>query len=147
MLQISFFGKDIPVIMPKKKGKFYIHILLITNRYNTKRSHKKDAHKTYTLNIEASRKFSRISCRFIYSQANLEYISVQLLNLQLFSNNFYRFLFPTCFFYILHLGKLLLALNTLIVIPVNLNFFLIQVRTIVLRFFLSQSTYYLVSFN
>ena len=44
MLQISFFGKDIPVIMPKKKDKFYICILLITNRYNTIKSHKKDAH-------------------------------------------------------------------------------------------------------
>ena len=44
MLQISFFGKDIPVIMPNKKDKFYICILLITNRYNTLKSHKKDAH-------------------------------------------------------------------------------------------------------
>ena len=44
MLQILFFGKDIPVIMPKKKDKFYICILLITNKYNTIKSHKKDAH-------------------------------------------------------------------------------------------------------
>ena len=35
MLQISFFGKDIPVIMTKKKDKFYISILWITNRFNT----------------------------------------------------------------------------------------------------------------
>ena len=44
MLQISFFGKDIPVIMPKEKDKFYLCILLITNRYNTIKSHKKGAH-------------------------------------------------------------------------------------------------------
>ena len=44
MLQILFFGKDIPVIMPKKKDKFYICILWITNRYNTLKPHKKDAH-------------------------------------------------------------------------------------------------------
>ena len=44
MLQISFFGKDIPVIMPKEKDKFHMCILLITTRYNTIKSHKKDAH-------------------------------------------------------------------------------------------------------
>ena len=44
MLQITFFGKDIPVIMPKEKDKFYMCILLITNRYNIIKSHKKDAH-------------------------------------------------------------------------------------------------------
>ena len=41
------------------------------------------------------------------------------------------FLFPMCF-YIFHLAKLLLALDTPIVIPVNLIFFLIQVQKIVL---------------
>ena len=44
MLQISFSGNNIPVIMPKKKDKFYICILWITNRYKTLKSHKKDAH-------------------------------------------------------------------------------------------------------
>ena len=43
-------------------------------------------------------------------------------------------LFPVCF-YIFHLAKLLLALDTLIVIPVNLNFFLIYVRIIVLHYY------------
>ena len=41
------------------------------------------------------------------------------------------FLFPVCF-YIFHFAKLLLPLDTLITIPVDLNFFLIQVREIVL---------------
>ena len=44
---------------------------------------------------------------------------------------YFLFLFPVCF-YIFHLTKLLIALDTLIVIPVNLNFFLSQVRKIVL---------------
>ena len=44
------------------------------------------------------------------------------------------FFVPHVLFYIFHLGKRLLALNTLIVIPVNLNLFLIEVRTLVLRF-------------
>ena len=41
------------------------------------------------------------------------------------------FLFPVCF-YIFHLAKLLLALDTLILIPVNLNFSIFYVRKIVL---------------
>ena len=41
------------------------------------------------------------------------------------------FLFPMCF-YIFCWAKLLLALDTLIIIPVNLNFFLIYFRKIVL---------------
>ena len=51
MLQMSFFGKDIPVIMPKKKDKFYICILWITDRYDTIKSHKKDAHTTLIILI------------------------------------------------------------------------------------------------
>ena len=39
------------------------------------------------------------------------------------------------FFCIFYLAKLLLALDTHIVIPVNLSFFLINVRTIVLYYF------------
>ena len=52
--------------MNKKKDTFYICILWINNRYKTLKSHKKDAHVTYKRNIEASRKFSRMSYRFIY---------------------------------------------------------------------------------
>ena len=45
-------------------------------------------------------------------------------------------------FYIFHLAKLLLALDTLIVIPVNLNVYLIKVRTIALHYY---GTYRLIS--
>ena len=61
------------------------------------------------------------------------FISRLVYNIFLFNYDIFRF-FQMCFtllfvlhvlFYIFHLGKLLLALNTLIAIPVNLNFFLI----------------------
>ena len=55
---------------------------------------------------------------------------------------FTLFFVPRVLFHIFHLGKLLLALDALAVIPVNLNFFLISVRTIVLRFF---GSYQLIS--
>ena len=44
------------------------------------------------------------------------------------------FLFPVCC-YIFHLAKLLVALDTLIAVPVNLNFFLIQAQTITFHCF------------
>ena len=43
MLQVSFVAKAFQSLC-LKKDKFYICILWITNKYNTLKSHKKDAH-------------------------------------------------------------------------------------------------------
>ena len=113
-------------IMPKKKDKFYICILWITNRYNTIKSHKKNAHSELIILILKLQEISP-GCH-----ADL-FISRQIC--RFFPMFFTLFFVSHVLFYIFHLGKLLLALNTLIVIPINLNFFLIWVRTTVLRFF------------
>ena len=124
MLQISLFGKEIPVIMPKKKDKFYTCILWITNRYDTIKSHKENAHTGFIMLILKLQENSP-GCHAVVFISRLTYISFWLLNLQVFSMFFTLFFVPHVLFYIFHLGKLLLSLNTLIVVPVNLNFFLI----------------------
>ena len=87
------------------------------------------SHGTYLFDIEVSINFSRVFCRFIYLQANLCFCLI-IKFLVFFQCFLISFLFPVCF-YIFHLAKLLLALDAFIVIPVNLNFFLNQVRKVV----------------
>ena len=75
---------------------------------------------TYILRIKTSRNFSKVHCRFIICRL-IHIVSVEILDFQVFSSAFYFFF--RMLFYIFHLGKLLLALQTLIVILGNLNFF------------------------
>ena len=98
MLQISFFGKEIPVIMPKKKDKFYICILLITNRYNTLKSHKKDAH-TGLIILILKRQENSLGCHdlFIFRVTLGRYFCL-VIKFAIFFRCFLPcFLYPSCF--------------------------------------------------
>ena len=112
--------------MPKKKDKFYICILWITNRYNTVKSHKKDAHRGLIILILKLQENS-LGCHADLFISSLTY-HIFLFNYKIcrFFPMFLTFFVNHVLFYIFHLGKLLLTPNTLIVIPVNLNFFLIS---------------------
>ena len=118
----------------RKRINFTPEFYEITNRYNTLKSRKKEAHTgLIVLGCHADLFISRLTYNiFLFSYEIFRFFPVF----------FTLFFVPRVLFHIFHLGKLLLALDTLAVIPVNLNFFLISVRAIVLRFF---GSYQLIS--
>ena len=110
--------------MPKKKGKFYICILWIIDSYNTLKSHKKDAHtRLRILILKLQENSPRYHADLFTSRPTYNIFRFNYSICRFFSSVFYFVFCSPRPFYIFHLGKLLLALNTLNVIPVNLIFF------------------------
>ena len=108
MLQISFLAKTFQSLCLRKRVNFTSAFCESLADIILKVTQERRSHETYILSIEASRKFCRISWRFFYFQANLKYISVQLV-CRFFPVFFNLFFVPHVLFYIFHLGNLLIS--------------------------------------
>ena len=96
--------------MPKKKDKFYICILLITNRYNTIKSHKKDAHtRLIILILKLQENFPGCHADLFISRLTYNIFPFNYQICRFFPVFFTLFFAPHVLFYIFHLGKLLIS--------------------------------------
>ena len=117
--------------MPKKKDKFYICILRTTNRYNTLKSHKKDAHTRLIILISKLQENSLgYHADLFISRLIIIYFCLIIRAADFFQRFLLCFLFPRCFF--------------IFSIQESCSF-LIQVRAIVLCFFGSISLLNLIN--